>query len=281
MFKYSKVDEALKEKLNSYTDKGEYLLVSDNIKYKEIEYREVLFNKKNLLIEEVKGIVYIDKNNNIVQDKNIQKSLAKLSYYYEIFFCLDKKNNIFKALRNKEDLCKENKDIEISIKALEFLQKEKMQNTEKVKNILLELPNLRKRTNDLLKEMKSIIENVANEDFISEEIFKKVYKIYKEILKLNFKNIKLIYSEINYYDDIKKSINKKRKSFSIRFNKKISEPLFKLEYQINYFKRLLKTYNEILYMNEREYLKFIYNSEDSNINEKLCIIRDKKDEYEL
>ncbi|HDK7158477.1 TPA: hypothetical protein PTV43_003685 [Clostridium botulinum] len=276
MFKYFKVDEALKEKLNSYTHKGEYLLVSGGIKYNEIEYREVLFNKKNLLIEEVKGIVYIDENNNIVQDNNIQKSLARLSYYYEIFFGIDKKNNIFKALRNEEDLCKENKDIELSITALEFLQKEKIQDTEKFKNILLQLSSLRKKNNDLLKEMKSIIESISNEeDTISEESFKKVYPIYKEILKLNFKNIKLIYSGIDYYDYIKECVNKKRKSFSIRFNKKLSEPLFKLDYQINYFKKLLKTYNEILCMNERDYLKSVYNSEKHNINERLCIIRAK------
>ncbi|AUM96896.1 TPA: hypothetical protein LA742_002076 [Clostridium botulinum] len=274
MFKYFKVDEALKEKLNSYTHKGEYLLVSGGIKYNEIEYREVLFNKKNLLIEEVKGIVYIDENNNIVQDNNIQKSLARLSYYYEIFFCIDKKNNIFKALRNEEDLCKENKDIELSITALEFLQKEKIQDTEKVKNILLQLSSLRKKTNDLLKEMESIIESISNEeDTISEESFKKVYPIYKEILKLNFKNIKLIYSGIDYYDYIKECVNKKRKSFSIRFNKKLSEPLFKLDYQINYFKKLLKTYNEILCMNERDYLKSVYNSEKHNINERLKVLR--------
>ncbi|AJD30395.1 hypothetical protein AAGC94_14045 [Clostridium sporogenes] len=278
MFKYSRVDEALKEKLNSYTNKGEYLLVSDGIKYKEMEYREVLFNKKNLLIQEVKGIVYIDENNNIVQDKNIQKSLARLYYYYEIFFCLDKKNNIFKALRNEEDLHKENKDIELSIKALEFLQKEKIKDTEKIRNILLELPSLRKRTNDLLKEMKSIIENIFNEeDTMSKESFEKVYTIYKEILKLNFKNIKLIYSGIDYYDYIKECVNKKRKSFSIRFNKKLSEPLFKLDYQINYFKKLLKTYNEILCMNERDYLKSVYNSEKHNINERLKILRNKNE----
>ena len=276
MFKYFKVDEALKEKLNSYTHKGEYLLVSVGIKYNEIEYREVLFNKKNLLIEEVKGIVYIDENNNIIQDKNIQKSLARLSYYYEIFFCINKQNNIFKALRNEEDLCKENKDIELSIKALEFLQKEKIQDTEKVKNTLLQLSSLRKKINDLLKEMESIIESISNEeDTISEESFKKVHPIYKEILKLNFKNIKLIYSGIDYYDYIKECVNKKRKSFSIRFNKKLSEPLFKLDYQINYFKKLLKTYNEILCMNERDYLESVYNSEKHNINERLCIIRVK------
>lgn len=86
MFKYSKADEVLNEKLSSYTNKGEYLLVSDVIKYNQIEYREVLFNKKTLLMEESKGIEYIDENNNIVQDKNIQKSLATLAYYYEIFF---------------------------------------------------------------------------------------------------------------------------------------------------------------------------------------------------
>lgn len=46
MFKYSKEDEVLKEKLSSYINKGEYLLISDVIKYNQIEYREVLFNKK-------------------------------------------------------------------------------------------------------------------------------------------------------------------------------------------------------------------------------------------
>ncbi|NFP57948.1 hypothetical protein FDG35_08320, partial [Clostridium botulinum] len=64
MFKYSKADEVLKGRLSSYTNKGEYLLVSYVIKYNQIEYREVLFNKKNLLIEEVKGLGYIDENNN-------------------------------------------------------------------------------------------------------------------------------------------------------------------------------------------------------------------------
>nr|WP_307895887.1 hypothetical protein [Clostridium botulinum] len=86
MFKYSKADEVLKEKLSSYINKGEYLLISDVIKYNQIEYREVLFNKKNLLIEEVKGIGYIDENNNIVQDKNIQKSLATLAITMRYFF---------------------------------------------------------------------------------------------------------------------------------------------------------------------------------------------------
>lgn len=85
MFKYSKADEVLKERLNLYINKGEYLLVSDAIKYSQIEYREVLFNKKTLLMEETKGIGYIDENNNIVRDKNIQKSLATLAYYYEMF----------------------------------------------------------------------------------------------------------------------------------------------------------------------------------------------------
>ncbi len=37
-------------------------------------------------MEETKGIGYIDENNNIVRDKNIQKSLATLAYYYEMFF---------------------------------------------------------------------------------------------------------------------------------------------------------------------------------------------------
>ncbi len=62
--------------------------------------------------------------------------------------------------------------------------------------------------------MESIIESISNEeDTISEESFKKVYPIYKEILKLNFKNIKLIYSGIDYYDYIKECVNKKKKIF--------------------------------------------------------------------
>ncbi len=44
---------------------------------------------------------------------------------------------IFKALRSEEDLHKENEDIELSIKALKFLQKEKVKDIEKVKNITI------------------------------------------------------------------------------------------------------------------------------------------------
>ncbi|MCR1935369.1 hypothetical protein ACQX0N_13070 [Clostridium tepidum] len=91
MFKYSKIDKDLEQKFNLYKNKGEYILASDYIKYNEIKYREILFNKKGFLVEEVRGIAYIDECNNIVRDKNIQKLLARLFYYYEIFFCLDKK----------------------------------------------------------------------------------------------------------------------------------------------------------------------------------------------
>lgn len=96
------------------------------------------------------------------------------------YFCINK-NNIFKALRSEEDLHKENEDIELSIKALEFLQKEKVKDIEKVKNILLQLPSLRKKTNDLLKAMKSIIENIFNEeDAMSKESFKKYIQFIKK-----------------------------------------------------------------------------------------------------
>ncbi len=86
MFKYSKIDKDLEQKFNLYKNKGEYILASDYIKYNEIKYREILFNKKGFLVEEVRGIAYIDECNNIVRDKTYRNYWLDYSIIMKYFF---------------------------------------------------------------------------------------------------------------------------------------------------------------------------------------------------
>ncbi|NEZ47910.1 hypothetical protein FDF74_12035 [Clostridium niameyense] len=279
MFKYKIASEEIKEKLLPYMNKGEKLLVSDKIEFKGSYYREVLFNKKFFIgvMEETKGIIYIDDNFNIINKINVQNQLIKLGYYYEILFETEKGKSIFKAMKNDEDLKKDKNDIDMCLIGLDILKNEKIENTEKIKKIILDLIKFREEENEILLNLYNLVNSIWEQDGkISEESLKKVYDLYKKLLRSNFKNIKNIYIGADYYDYIKDMTNKKRKSFSIRLNKKISEPLFKLDYEMNYFKKLLKTYNRILNMNENEYFKFIEKMEKNNITERIKIIRNKK-----
>ncbi|WP_050606703.1 hypothetical protein [Clostridium niameyense] len=279
MFKYKIASEEIKEKLLPYMNKGEKLLVSDRIEFKGSYYREVLFNKKSFIgvMEETKGIIYIDDNFNIINKINVQNQLIKLGYYYEILFETEKRKSIFKAMKNDEDLKKDKNDIDMCLIGLDILKNENIENIEKIKKIILDLIKFREEENEILLNLYNLVNSIWEQDGkISEENLKKVYALYKKLLRSNFKNIKNIYIGADYYDYIKDMTNKKRKSFSIRLNKKMSEPLFKLDYEINYFKKLLKTYNRILNMNENEYFKFIEKMEKNNITERIKIIRNKK-----
>lgn len=279
MFKYTIASEEVKEKLLPYMNKGEKLLVSDKIEFKGNYYREVLFNKKSFIgvMEETKGIIYIDDNFNVINKINIQNQLIKLAYYYEILFETQKGKSIFKAMKNDEDSKKDKNDIDMCLRGLDILKNEKIENTEKIRKIIFNLVKFREEENEILLNIYNLVNSIWEEDRkISEESFKKVYVLYKKLLSSNFKNIKNIYTGIEYYDYIKDMTNKKRKSFSIRFNKKMSEPLFKLDYEINYFKKLLKTYNRILNMNENEYFKFIEKIEKNNIDARIKLMRNKK-----
>lgn len=276
MFNYTLVSKELMEKLKPYLNKGESALISEKIKLNEINYREVMINKKTVggIKKQAEALLYITDDGEEVRDKYIQKELGKLAYYFNIFFAVDKTQSIFRAVRDNGIIEREKRDFEAADSGLDILANDKVQYVENVRTIMKNIPQLREKNNNKLIMLKNKVDNFEkNHGEYSDELFKELYPIYVEVLDTNFQNIKAINSGRQYYNDLKKSVSKKRKSLSVVFNKKISEPLFKLDYMLGYFNKLLITYESILNMSSSEYRKFIENSERNKIERNLKLIR--------
>lgn len=276
MFNYTLVSKELMEKLKPYLNKGESALISEKIKLNEINYREVMINKKTVggIKKQAEALLYITDDGEEVRDKYIQKELGKLAYYFNIFFAVDKTQSIFRAVRDNGIIEREKRDFEAADSGLDILANDKVQYVENVRTIMKNIPQLREKNNNKLIMLKNKVDNFEkNHGEYSDELFKELYPIYVEVLDTNFQNIKAINSGRQYYNDLKKSVSKKRKSLSVVFNKKISEPLFKLDYMLGYFSKLLITYESILNMSSSEYRKFIENSERNKIERNLKLIR--------
>lgn len=276
LFDYTLASNELMGKLASYIKKGEVPLVSEVIKIKEKKYREVMINKKTFggIKKQAQALLYITDEGEAVTDKNIQKELGKLAYYFNIFFPVDKTQSLFRAIRDNGIIEREKKDFQIADKGLNILVKDKVQYVENVRLIMKNIPELREKNNNKLISLKNKVENFEKQHReYSDELFKELYPIYMEVLDTNFQNIKAISTGKNYYDELKKHLNKKKKSLSVILNKNISEPLYKLDYMMGYFNKLLSTYSPILNMSTSEYKKFIENSEKNKIEKNLKLIR--------
>ena len=190
------------------------------------------------------------------------KNTEKKVYYYKILFDDSAKDNIYKAIRDEKAVKKEIYEYEMCREALEYLQKENIENTEIVNNIMKETLETRGKNNENLINLSKIVQELRKSGkSFDEEQFNRVYPLYIEILKLNFLSIKNIAQGVKYYDNIQKAANKKRRSMAVRFNRKLVEPFDKLDYQLSYYKMLLRTYESVINMSMAQYMNFIEKKE--------------------
>ncbi|QAT41060.1 hypothetical protein [Clostridium sp. JN-9] len=276
MFDYTLASNEIMGKLAPYIKKGEVPLVSEAIKIKGKRYREVMINKKTIggVKKQAQALLYITDEGGVVTDKSIQKDIGQLAYYFNIFFPVDKKQSIFRAIRDNGIIEREKRDFNIADKGLNSLVKDKVQYVENVRLIMKNIPELRERNNNKLISLKNKVDDFEKQHGeFSDDLFKELYPIYMEVLDTNFQNVKAISTGENYYGELKKHLNKKKKSLSVLLNKNISEPLYKLDYIIGYFNKLMNTYRPILNMSTSEYKKFIENSEKNKIEKNLNLIR--------
>lgn len=276
MFDYTLASNELMGKLAPFINKGEAALVSEVIKLKGKNYREVMINKKTFggIKKQAQALLYITDEGEAVTDRNIQKELGKLTYYFNIFFPVDNTQSIYRAIRDNGIIEREKRDFQIAEGGLNILVKGKVQNVENVRLIMKNIPELREKNNNKLISLKNKVDDFEKQQGeYSDELFKELYPIYMEVLETNFQNIKAISTGKNYYDQLKKHLNKKKKSLPVILNKNISEPLYKLDYMMGYFNKLLSTYSPILNMSSSEYKKFIENSEKNKIEKNLKLIR--------
>ena len=128
--------------------------VSGRIKYNDNFYREVIFKKNSIFgfVKEATGYCYIDENNNIVKDKFLQKNLARIGYFYEIFLNEDGISNLARAVQSDGDLARDKNDTRFVLDALEFLRKEGLTEGEQLKTIVNKVLVLREKTNFDIRE---------------------------------------------------------------------------------------------------------------------------------
>lgn len=272
MAAYEDASKEVYEKLNSYIKRGEKLKLSKSIEINGEEYRELLFYKKSLLKLQITAILYIDSKEEVVKNKVTLKELVKRASYYEVLFGDINNKSILSAIKEEGALKREKRDFEICLEALAYLEKESIKEVLPVKAVIDKLPSLRKINNDRLIELQSVL---VDEQGLRDDAFYKLRTTYLQVLEENYQAIKLIVDGMSYYDNLKSIVVKKRRNPMIRFNRKISEPLFKLEYQLSYFKRFLNTYSSVIGLSAFQYRKYIENTEKNNIHLRIKLIREK------
>lgn len=278
MAAYEELTGELLNVANPYLRKGETFRVSGTLQLNGKAYREIIFLKRNLrmLKMEKQGYLYITSDNTIISSKNVQKEIAKLAHYYEIFYSDEKGVGILTALQSEGDIERNSEDYGEVLKGLEFLQAREVEDIDKIKYVIDKLPVLRNESNEKINELaKLILENKKNNNtLINEEIIAKLRPLYEEVLRLNFEKVKLIGSLEDCCDKIKDSAEKWRKKWSVRLKRGAVGPLLKVEDEISYFRRVIRTYKSVLDMDAGQYSKFLSNMNKEKIDGRLSLIRE-------
>lgn len=277
MYKQISENDTLMSSIKPFLGKGEVVKVSEKLKYKDKLYREIRIEKKQFIGSNgnAEGYIYIGENGEIVKDKTVQKELARMGYYYGTFFNEDRRTSIIKALKKEGALNRDSNDYEEIGKALELLSKEeKIREAESMKITMAKVLNIRLFMNEEINEFAEYINSVKEADAaFDEEVLEKAYMLFENVMKANFDNIKAIAEISEYADRLKDIAKKKRKKIINRFNSKITSPLFKLDYQLAYYKRIIATYAKVINMNTSQYMKFFRGNQTSHIDERFNMIR--------
>lgn len=287
--------------INSYKKPFEEVLVSQPAMLQGSLYREVVFKKKVLgnFRENPKEYLYLDENNEIVNNKNTVLRLGRLFFYMDAFLSQDK-DSIIAALQRDGDLQKTSNDFEQAIFALELINKKEkskkdnktdrnkkqvkkvdeeetaVKGVKEIENTLTKLSALRIKTNEKLKLLlEKIEEEKEKNEHFNELMVEVLMPYYREAMVCNYEKIQLISINSAYYNDIKKRADKAKKSYTLRFNTRNTEPLMRLHYTMGYFENLLRSYGNIASMNYNQYLKVVTNSGKTNAEYKLLVLKNK------
>ncbi|MCY6370520.1 hypothetical protein [Clostridium ganghwense] len=268
---YSPALEEVLDKIKGYLEKGEKVRVSQNILYNEKIYRQLLLEKNTF-----KGVntkfLYVDEQNEVVQNEEINKKLSRLAYFLNVFFNDESELSIKKALKKGEVKEREINDLDDVSESLAVLNKSGIQEAEKVKKITNDMKAIIQKHNEKVEEINLKADKIAEKsEVFSEEIISLLNPIYKEILLINFEKAKLLSQGKKEFDFIK-NICSKKKMFSI-FNKNSSAAYTKIIYTMEYFKRLISKYENAIHMDLKEYRTYIDEVEKDYINKRRALIK--------
>ncbi|CDF57709.1 hypothetical protein [Thermobrachium celere] len=278
MLVYQRAEGRFKEISDKYRNKNEVARVSLPIEYNGRLYREIQYNKVFLgsVRQTVTGYLYVTEEGEKVLDKKDIKELAYLAYQFEVLFDDVFKGGIPKAVIDEKQLKKEEKDFEKMLIALDALKAEGLKDVDKIEEAFSKLTALKRENNRALEELINKVNSLSKPDLIfSREVLNEIMPYYREALLKNFKKIKLINSTRNQLDDVKQALNKKRKAlrFRILSGTELMDCLNRLEYGIDYFKKVLTVYSSVADMTEGEYIKYLDNMDRKNVEEKLSKLK--------
>ena len=276
---YTLASKEILEHIKKYTKKSEVVRVSTPLEYNNILYREIVFSKKlfgNFRKENL-GYLYINEKNEVATEKYLQERLAKLAYFSEIFYNTENRACIVNSFQDESTVEKDMKEYKLVAEGLDLLTKEGVADSEQVKQIVIELPGIRKKNNETLKQLMCKTQEFKEEkEYFNEHMLEELLPTYRDALSINLQKIRLIYSESESYENIKTTSEKKRKQISIRLNHKLAEPLKKISRVMEYFIKTVNTCETISEMQDPEYFKYLGNIEKANIDYRVKLNRSKK-----
>jgi len=276
---YQLASKEILESIKQYTKSGELVKISDALEYNNILYREITFSKKflNAFRKESFGYLYINEKNQIVEEKSLQEKLAKLAYFSEVFFNTESKICIVNAFQDEGTVEKNKKDYILVEEGLNFLTKEGIVDSERVKEIVVKLPSIRKDNNVVLEELMAKAEEYKKEKgYFNAQMLEELLPVYRKALSINLQKIRLVDASRECYANIKKTAEKKKKQMSIRFNRRLTEPLLRISYTMGYFIKLVNTCETISKMSDNKYFKYLGTIEKENVDYRVKMNRSKK-----
>lgn len=268
------LSEELKNIAKTYQKSGEYFKEISELEFNGKTYKEIGFYKRGLSLfgSEVLGYIFVDNDNNVLNSQNVIKELCKLAHYNEAFFSTEKGKGILAALKNKDDVISERLEVDPISSGLDFLRDNGVLGTEKIKYVVKKLPDA-KEVIDKKTEVFAEVINKYRDKIFNEESLKLIYPYYEEILKLNFENVKLIATVADVCQDVQVAAEKTRKKWAIRAKKNVVGQLIRTSDKIVYFKKVIRTYNDVIDMSTSQYVKFLNNMNKDKIENRARLVR--------
>lgn len=270
------ISKEQKNKLASYIKHGEIAVITANIEVENSCYREITFLKSTIGVRNnmAEGYVYIDNAGDVVKEKKLKENIAGLAYYNEFYYDTDSKISFSRAFMKNKDIKSDDINFKKATRALEALNLNGTNETNILKDILENVPKSKLKNNEIIKK---IIDKVASSKERSEsfnlETKDALQKIYDDLLMINYQMIRTIAEGENYYDDYKNIAKKKIGQFMIKYNRRVSQPLNKLIYELSYFKLMLKTYEKVVNLSYEQYFEYIRKVDKSNLQKRKFLIR--------
>ncbi|GAA0121645.1 MAG: hypothetical protein KID00_01810 [Clostridium argentinense] len=272
---YEAPSQELMTKLKSYKKIGESIKVSKPAMLHDNLFREVVFSKKifKKFSSEPECYMYIDENNNIIEDKFLCERLGRLFYYMDIYLN-EEPGSVLSALQDEGEITKDKNDYERVIRGLEVIKKKEPENIDNVIEVIKKLPSLRNKNNEKLKVLKEAIEEqkLKHETF-NEAMVEALHPYYRDALAVNYEKILLIGKGSKFYGDIKRKSEKRRRTSKFFLSTKHTDPLLKVHYTMGYFQNLLKVYGNVVDMSYNQYMKLVDNAGRRMAEEKMLHIR--------